>query len=101
MSRAAGACASTISSLRQGCVRALSCQRDRVHMSRMVFMRALTVDLARAGSLSLSELPDPEPGPGELLVEGVAIGICGTDREIARGEFGVGETLVIGHESLG
>lgn len=67
----------------------------------MVFMRALTVDLARAGSLTLSELPDPEPGPDELLVEGLAIGICGTDREIVRGEFGVGRRLVIGHESLG
>lgn len=67
----------------------------------MVFMRALTVDLARAGSLSLTELSDPEPGPEDLLVEGVAIGICGTDREIVRGEFGVGGTLVIGHESLG
>ncbi|MFI6095539.1 alcohol dehydrogenase catalytic domain-containing protein [Lentzea sp. NPDC051213] len=64
-------------------------------------MRALTVDLARAGSLSLTELPDPEPGPDELLVEGLAIGICGTDREIVRGEFGVGRRLVIGHESLG
>ncbi|NGY60019.1 alcohol dehydrogenase catalytic domain-containing protein [Lentzea sp. NEAU-D13] len=64
-------------------------------------MRALTVDLARAGSLTLSELPDPEPGPDELLVEGLAIGICGTDREIVRGEFGVGRRLVIGHESLG
>ncbi|MFD9698586.1 alcohol dehydrogenase catalytic domain-containing protein [Lentzea sp. NPDC059081] len=64
-------------------------------------MRALTVDLAQAGSLSLSELPDPVPGPDELLVEGVAVGICGTDREIVRGEFGTGGRLVIGHESLG
>jgi glucose 1-dehydrogenase len=67
----------------------------------MVLMRALTVDLAQPGSLSLTELPDPEPGPEELLVEGLAVGICGTDREIVRGEFGVGGTLVIGHESLG
>ncbi|MCP2244906.1 alcohol dehydrogenase catalytic domain-containing protein [Lentzea aerocolonigenes] len=64
-------------------------------------MRALTVDLAHPGSLSLTELPDPEPGPEDLLVEGLAVGICGTDREIVRGEFGVGGTLVIGHESLG
>ncbi|MEU7476158.1 alcohol dehydrogenase catalytic domain-containing protein [Lentzea sp. NPDC042327] len=64
-------------------------------------MRALTVDPARAGSLSLTELPDPVPGPDELLVEGLAIGICGTDREIVRGEFGTGGELVIGHESLG
>ncbi|MFD4671432.1 alcohol dehydrogenase catalytic domain-containing protein [Lentzea sp. NPDC058450] len=64
-------------------------------------MRALMVDLARAGALSLEELPDPVPGPGELLVAGVAVGICGTDREMVRGEFGVGGRLVIGHESLG
>src|SRR5687768_802240 len=70
-------------------------------MSRMVLMRALTVDLARPGSLSLTELPDPVPLADELLVEGLAIGICGTDREIVRGEFGVGGKLVIGHESLG
>jgi threonine dehydrogenase-like Zn-dependent dehydrogenase len=67
----------------------------------MVLMRALTVDLAQPGSLSLTDLPDPEPGPEDLLVEGLAVGICGTDREIVRGEFGVGGTLVIGHESLG
>ncbi|GLZ31667.1 threonine dehydrogenase [Lentzea sp. NBRC 105346] len=64
-------------------------------------MRALTVDLGAADSLSLDELPDPEPKEGELLVKGIAVGICGTDREIVRGEFGTGGRLVIGHESLG
>ena len=49
----------------------------------------------------MTELPDPVPHADELLVEGLAIGICGTDREIVRGEFGVGGTLVIGHDSLG
>jgi len=34
-------------------------------------------------SLEVSEVPAPEPGSGELLVEGVALGVCGTDREIA------------------
>ncbi|WP_457015093.1 glucose 1-dehydrogenase [Geodermatophilus sp. SYSU D01186] len=50
-------------------------------------------------------MPDPVPGPGELLVDGLAVGVCGTDREIAAGEYGWAppgqEHLVLGHESLG
>ena len=68
-------------------------------------MRALTVVPGQAGSASVVDLPDPVPGPGELLVEGLALGICGTDHEIVGGEYGWApegeERLVLGHESLG
>ncbi len=68
-------------------------------------MRALTVVPLEAGSAAVTELPDPEPGPGELLVQGLALGVCGTDREIMDGEYGWAppgeERLVLGHESLG
>ncbi len=68
-------------------------------------MRALTVEPRRAGSAEVGEVPDPEPADDELLVRGLALGICGTDREIADGEFGEAppgsERLVLGHESLG
>ncbi|MGW4115967.1 glucose 1-dehydrogenase [Actinosynnema sp. NPDC004786] len=68
-------------------------------------MRALTVVPGAAGSLQLTELPDPEPRPGELVVEGLVVGVCGTDREIADGEYGWAppgrDRLVLGHESLG
>jgi threonine dehydrogenase-like Zn-dependent dehydrogenase len=68
-------------------------------------VRALTVVPLRAGSAAITELEEPLPGPGELLVEGLALGICGTDREIAAGEYGWAppgrERLVLGHESLG
>ncbi|MEZ0580560.1 glucose 1-dehydrogenase [Nocardioides sp. MH1] len=68
-------------------------------------MRALTVEPGRAGSLRLDQRPEPTPADGELLVEGVALGVCGTDREIVAGEYGWAapgaERLVIGHESLG
>lgn len=68
-------------------------------------MRALTARPGQADSLDLVELPDPLAGPGELLVDGLAVGVCGTDREIAGGDYGqapIGEEhLVIGHESLG
>jgi threonine dehydrogenase-like Zn-dependent dehydrogenase len=68
-------------------------------------MRALTLDPRTAGSLQVTELPEPEPRPGELLVEGLAVGVCGTDKEIARAEYGWAppgrDRLVLGHESLG
>lgn len=68
-------------------------------------MRALTVVPGQAGTAQLSELPDPQPASGELLVEGLALGICGTDREIVSGGYGWAppgrERLVLGHESLG
>ena len=68
-------------------------------------MKALTVEPGRAGSLTVAEVPDPVAGAGELLVEGIALGICGTDREIVQGKYGWAlpgkERLVLGHESLG
>ncbi|MFE0823332.1 glucose 1-dehydrogenase [Streptomyces sp. NPDC058847] len=68
-------------------------------------MRALTVRPGEKDSLRVREVPDPVPADGELLVRGLAVGVCGTDREIARGEYGWAppdrERLVLGHESLG
>ncbi len=68
-------------------------------------MRALTVVPRQAGSLAVTEVPEPVPAPGELLVDGLAVGVCGTDREIAAGHYGDAppgrERLVLGHESLG
>jgi threonine dehydrogenase-like Zn-dependent dehydrogenase len=68
-------------------------------------MRALTVVPLTKGSLAVTEVPDPEPGPSDLLVDGLAIGVCGTDKEIADGLYGWAppgsDRLVIGHESLG
>lgn len=68
-------------------------------------MRALTVEPGKADSLAVTEVPDPEPGPGELLIQCLAVGVCGTDREIAAGEYGTPppgrDRLVLGHESLG
>jgi threonine dehydrogenase-like Zn-dependent dehydrogenase len=58
-----------------------------------------------AGSAAVVDMPDPEPGPGDLLVDGIALGVCGTDREIIGGEYGWAppgsERLILGHESLG
>src|SRR3954463_11819259 len=68
-------------------------------------MRALTTVPMTAGSLAVSDVPEPGPHEGELLVDGIAVGVCGTDKEIARGDYGWAppgqERLVLGHESLG
>ncbi|MFD0772895.1 alcohol dehydrogenase catalytic domain-containing protein, partial [Streptomonospora algeriensis] len=68
-------------------------------------MRAVTVTPDSDEPLEVRELPDPEPGPGEMLVQGLALGVCGTDREVASGGHGAlprgRDWLVTGHESLG
>jgi threonine dehydrogenase-like Zn-dependent dehydrogenase len=68
-------------------------------------MRALTVLPGRVGSLAVTDVPDPEPGRGELLVDGIAVGVCGTDLDIIVGGLGFAppgeDRLVLGHESLG
>ncbi|WP_129842473.1 glucose 1-dehydrogenase [Streptomyces sp. RFCAC02] len=68
-------------------------------------MRAVTIEPERKDSLTVSELPDPTPGEDDLLVEGIAVGVCGTDREIVTGEYGAAppgrDRLVLGHESFG
>lgn len=68
-------------------------------------MRALTLVPGRPETLAVTDVDEPEPGAGELLVDGIAVGVCGTDREIAAGEYGWApsgrERLVLGHESLG
>lgn len=68
-------------------------------------MRAITVVPKQKGSLRLDDVPEPPASDGDVLVETLAIGICGTDVEITSGDYGWAppgrERLVIGHESLG
>jgi threonine dehydrogenase-like Zn-dependent dehydrogenase len=56
-------------------------------------------------STRVAEVPEPHAGDGELLLRVLEVGVCGTDREISEGVFGVppdGDVeLVLGHELLG
>jgi threonine dehydrogenase-like Zn-dependent dehydrogenase len=68
-------------------------------------VRALTVRPGVADSLALAELPPPPESDGAVLVDGVAVGLCGTDVEIIAAEYGEAppgeDHLVLGHENLG
>lgn len=68
-------------------------------------MKALIVEPGVAGSARVEDLADAEIAPGEVPIRILEVGMCGTDREIAHGLFGIapeGETqLVLGHEALG
>jgi threonine dehydrogenase-like Zn-dependent dehydrogenase len=68
-------------------------------------MKAITVEPLVADTARLEDIPEPSIHQGSVLVEAIAVGVCGTDVEIVHGAFGWaprGETrLVLGHESLG
>jgi threonine dehydrogenase-like Zn-dependent dehydrogenase len=68
-------------------------------------MKAITVQPGHAGSASLDDVPEPALGEGSVLVEAIAVGVCGTDVEIVDGKYGWSppgsDRLVLGHESLG
>jgi len=68
-------------------------------------MKAITVEPKKPGSARYEDFPEPDVREGSVLVEAVAVGVCGTDVEIVEGKYGwapPGKTrLVLGHESLG
>jgi glucose 1-dehydrogenase len=68
-------------------------------------MKAITVEPKQPGSARLEDVAEPDAREGSVLVEAIAVGVCGTDVEIVEGKYGwapPGKTrLVLGHESLG
>jgi len=67
-------------------------------------MQALVTRPGVDGSTAVEETAAPKPGAGEVLLRVLEVGVCGTDREIAHGQFGVAPdgrgALVLGHEAL-
>jgi glucose 1-dehydrogenase len=68
-------------------------------------MKAITLEPLKTGTVRLEKIAEPDLINGSVLVEAIAVGVCGTDAEIARGEYGWAppgkSRLVLGHESLG
>jgi 2-desacetyl-2-hydroxyethyl bacteriochlorophyllide A dehydrogenase len=57
--------------------------------------------IVRPGEIALESVPDPSPGPREVVVQVAGCGICGTDLHIMDGEFAPAYPIVPGHEFAG
>jgi glucose 1-dehydrogenase len=68
-------------------------------------MKAITVEPLKPGTARYEDVPEPDLREGSVLVEAIAVGVCGTDVEIVKGKYGWAPPgkarLVLGHESLG
>src|SRR5574338_185351 len=64
-------------------------------------MRAMRLDHA-GGGLALTELPDPVPGAGEILIRVTACGVCRTDLHVVDGDLPRRTSPITpGHEIVG
>lgn len=63
-------------------------------------MRAAVV--SEAGRLTFEHVPEPRPGPGEVVVAVAANGLCGTDLHVVDGELAQARyPITPGHETAG
>ena len=67
-------------------------------------MQALVTQPGHSHTTHIEEVPAVEAREGEVLVRTLEVGVCGTDREISEGLFGIApegeQLLVLGHEAL-
>jgi L-iditol 2-dehydrogenase len=64
-------------------------------------MKALVKTAKGVGNLCLMDMPEPRPGPGEVLIEVHASGICGTDVHVKHDHFPYWPPVILGHEFSG
>lgn len=62
-------------------------------------MKAVVYD--KPQHFEVTDIPTPEPGPGEVRVAVTMTGVCGTDLHLHDGEFGPSYPLIPGHEMVG
>lgn len=68
-------------------------------------MRAMVLETpgpAADGPLVARDLPDPRPGPGEILIRVAACGVCRTDLQLAEGDLAARRLPIVpGHQAVG
>src|SRR5689334_18696454 len=84
--------------------------RLRVNMPEGILPRITTISkgyimqaarIEKPGYAVVVSVPEPEPGPDEVVIRVRAAGICGTDIHILRGEYEAIYPLIPGHEFSG
>lgn len=65
-------------------------------LMRAVIKRADGVD-----GIEIGEIDVPVAAPGQVVIDVLATGICGTDAHIAHDEYAHERPVVMGHEVLG
>ncbi|WP_327312637.1 zinc-dependent alcohol dehydrogenase family protein [Streptomyces sp. NBC_01235] len=53
------------------------------------------------GKVTVTTVPDPTPGPRQVVIDVAACGLCGTDLHILQGEFAPKLPIIPGHEFAG
>ena len=65
-------------------------------------MRAMVLKQVGGGRLERADPPRPEPGPGQLLIEVAACGVCRTDLHVVDGDLADPKLPIVpGHEIVG
>src|ERR1051326_4266539 len=68
-------------------------------------MKAIAVLPGKPNSASVHDVPEPPMSDEHVLVQPIRTGLCGTDADIVRGEYGQppagDDYLVLGHENFG
>jgi threonine dehydrogenase-like Zn-dependent dehydrogenase len=68
-------------------------------------MKAIVVRPLVKHSIHMRDMPDPQMGPGDVVVKMIRVGLCATDVEIEHGVYGQAppgsEFLILGHENFG
>lgn len=62
-------------------------------------MRAAVI--TAPGTIDITTVNDPPPGPKDIVIEVAAVGICGTDLHILEGHFAPSLPVIPGHEFSG
>ena len=98
-----------VSERRQGWRECRACQRPGAQVARArettrQVSPAPALVVSSPGVMSLEQRGRPVPGPGEVLIQPAAVGLCGTDLDILAGRIDpayVRYPLVLGHEWSG
>ena len=64
-------------------------------------MKAVVKTQPGHGHVELIDMPEPDAGPGQVVIEIRAAGICGTDIHIYHGDYLLKPPVILGHEFAG